>query len=73
VLREETRRNKFINAIFKEVGNQNFLTGVEAKTLQWYGYVNTMDRTMILRRALDLKFEGTRPMGQSRKKWLARY
>jgi hypothetical protein len=32
-----------------------------------------MDRKRVLGRALDLKFKGARPIGQSRTKWLARY
>jgi hypothetical protein len=32
-----------------------------------------MVRKRILRRALDLKFKGARPMGHTRTKWLDRY
>jgi hypothetical protein len=44
------------------VGIQNLLTELKEELLKTFGHVNRMNRT-ILRRALELKLKGKRPMG----------
>jgi hypothetical protein len=47
------RKERFRNEIFREVGIQNLVIGLEAKQLQWFGHVRGMDTSGLPRRALE--------------------
>jgi hypothetical protein len=60
----KTRRGNIRNEILRKgAGVQNLLTELEEKLLKWFYHVKRLDRAMILKRALKLKFKGQRPVG----------
>jgi hypothetical protein len=56
------RKDKTRNKIFKEVVIQSLLIELEDKLLQCFRHYKRIVRTRVLKKALELKFEGTRPM-----------
>jgi hypothetical protein len=66
---EYTRRNAIRSEIFREVGILSLLIELEEKRLQLFAHVKRMDRAIIPRRALELKFKGRRHMRRSRIGW----
>jgi hypothetical protein len=63
VPREKEKKARIRYEIFRENACfQDLLTELEHEQLRWFGHVKRMDRTRILRKELELKFKGIRPV-----------
>jgi hypothetical protein len=47
--------------------NSKFVNKLEEEWLQFFDYVERMERTRIVKRVLELKFKGKGPMGKFRR------
>ena len=55
--------------IRKSCGVENLEHRLRKTRLRWFGHVKRRDENSTLRRAMELKVEGRRPVGRPKKTW----
>jgi hypothetical protein len=62
-IQRKTRRDKITNEIQTRSWNSEFVNSYKRNYYNGFSHVKGMDRMRILRRTIEIKFKGKRPMG----------